>query len=149
MGGYAYTIAHVSSGEHVISAPLPLAVVVYGYKAWNSYGYAAGNYAMFASDLPQPVATRSKVLHTVFPNPLLARGTIWFELMAPEHVGLVVCDVTGRSVRTLLDRSIEAGTHSVIWNGLDDLGRPAPAGIYLCRLRAGSVGAVRQMTLLR
>ena len=43
-------------------------------------------------------------------------------------------DVTGRVVRTLADRTFEAGNHDAVWDGRDDTGRAAARGVYFARI---------------
>ena len=52
-----------------------------------------------------------------------------------------------RLVRTLLNESLEAGHHDVIWTGKDQAGRPVASGAYFYRLRAadGSVQSGRMV----
>ncbi len=77
------------------------------------------------------------------PNPFQARTTITFDLARSAPVSLVVYDVAGRRVRTLVDgAALDAGAHTADWNGLDDGGRRVPAGLYFARLSArGEAGA--------
>jgi flagellar hook assembly protein FlgD len=72
------------------------------------------------------------------PNPFQSRTTITFDLARSAPVSLVVYDVSGRRVRTLVDGAAElgAGAHTADWNGLDDGGRRVPAGLYFARLEA-------------
>ena len=50
---------------------------------------------------------------------------------------------------TLVDRDMPAGHHTVVWNGLDARGKPAPSGVYFYRIRAGTYSARNRMVLLR
>jgi len=56
--------------------------------------------------------------------------------------------VSGRRVRTLTDERRPAGRQRVVWDGRDDWGHEAPAGVYLLRL-TGSGVATRKVVLLR
>jgi len=73
----------------------------------------------------------------VLDNPLrAAHATLEFELASPGRARLVLCDVSGRVVRTLADRSFEAGRHQVPWDGTDDRGARLPRGVYFAQVRA-------------
>jgi len=50
-------------------------------------------------------------------------------------------------VRTLLDRTLAAGTHRIFWTGSDEAGRLLPAGTYFVRVAAG--GRVETARLVR
>jgi endonuclease I len=84
------------------------------------------------------------------PNPFGARTTIGFDLARREQVTLRIYDVTGRLVRTLANGSVlESGSHRLEWNGRDEGGAQLEAGLYFCRLGAGSASETRRMVLAR
>jgi hypothetical protein len=82
------------------------------------------------------------------PNPFGA-GTasvrIPVDLEESGPARLAVYDASGRRVRVLLDRALEAGSHTVSWDGRDDRGRRAVPGLYLYRLEAGGASASRRL----
>jgi flagellar hook assembly protein FlgD len=89
-----------------------------------------------------------------YPNPFNPATTIRFQLATAARVELTVFDVRGAIVSRLLQGERSAGQHAVIWDGLDDSGRPAASGVYLARLRVRERGGWRQsftqrMTLIR
>jgi len=70
-----------------------------------------------------------------FPNPFNPVTTISFRLAVPGAVRLSVYDVSGRLVRTLVDEGeMAAGDHQIVWNGLEQTGRAAAAGVYFYNL---------------
>ena len=75
--------------------------------------------------------------------------TIAFNLSGSGPVKLQVFDARGRLVRTLVDESRPAGPHRVSWDGKDNGGRSAAAGVYMYRLSAGEFTQQRKMTLLK
>ena len=83
------------------------------------------------------------------PNPFNPSTMITYEIKEPVHVRLQIFNVQGRLVRTLVDSKRNPGKHDAIWNGLDDVGRPAVSGIYFYRLVAGDFVQTKKMVLLR
>ncbi len=77
----------------------------------------------------------------VRPNPMMDGGTIRFSLPATDRVGLKIYNVQGALVKTLVDRSVDAGSHRIDWNATNDRGIKVTSGIYFIRLdtRRGSV----------
>ncbi len=74
-------------------------------------------------------------------NPFSGSTHIFFGVPGQMVVDLKVFDARGRCVRDLVDGPIEAGFHSVVWDGrASSAGRASP-GVYFLRLSAG--GAVR------
>jgi flagellar hook assembly protein FlgD len=52
-------------------------------------------------------------------------------------------------VRTLVDETRAAGPHRVDWDGKENGGRQAAAGIYMYRINAGDFTQQKKMTLLK
>jgi hypothetical protein len=71
------------------------------------------------------------------PNPFVASTRIAFALSSEARVRVEIFDVRGRKVRILADRVFPAGNHALGWDGGDDAGRPAPAGVFFARVTAG------------
>ncbi|MBL0175974.1 MAG: M4 family metallopeptidase [Ignavibacteria bacterium] len=87
-----------------------------------------------------------------YPNPFgagAASTTIAYALPDTRDVLLTVHDAMGRTVKVLARGHGNAGTHAAVWNGTDERGRSCPAGVYLCRLVAGSHTATRTMLLVK
>jgi flagellar hook assembly protein FlgD len=60
---------------------------------------------------------------------------IAFTLDKPGRVSLAIYDTKGIQVRTLRNAEpLEAGKHTIVWDGLDRNGQPAPAGDYTWKL---------------
>ncbi len=83
------------------------------------------------------------------PNPFNPSTTLSFTLPSPARAELAVYSVTGQWVRTLLDGTVSAGSHSVVWDGRDDSGKPVSSGVYLSRLTTGKRTATGKMVLVR
>jgi hypothetical protein len=99
---------------------------------------------------PRDAATFLKVarLFQNRPNPFSPETGIDFELPQAGHAELRVYGVDGRLILTLVDDTQEAGSHSVIWDGIDDAGQRVPGGIYFYQLIAPGVEESRRMILL-
>lgn len=90
----------------------------------------------------------SIALEQNYPNPFNAETKIDFHTDGGA-VSLQVYDLTGALVKTLVDRSFEAGYHSVVWDGLDEKGNEAASGVYFYRLSGSDGEHVMRMTLLK
>ena len=84
-----------------------------------------------------------------YPNPFNPATTIHFSLPRAQHVSLVVYDLLGREVATLIDGMKPTGLHAVSFSGVTDGGEPLPSGSYLYRLETGSQVQTRIMTLVK
>ncbi|UCH83657.1 MAG: T9SS type A sorting domain-containing protein, partial [Candidatus Latescibacterota bacterium] len=89
------------------------------------------------------------VLEQNIPNPFNPVTTIRFSLPSPSRVRLVVYDVKGRHIATLIDERLPAGQRRVAWNGRDSRGNPVSSGVYFYRLKTEDKTLSRKMVLLR
>jgi predicted outer membrane repeat protein len=83
------------------------------------------------------------------PNPFSNTTEITFFSPKRGDARLEVFNMNGDLVRTLVNSSIEAGQHSVIWNGTDEKGTAVASGTYTYRLTAGSNILTRTMVLVK
>ncbi|MBC8423330.1 T9SS type A sorting domain-containing protein [bacterium] len=97
-----------------------------------------------AAELPR--AVRFVGAH---PNPFNPRVTVVFTVGAPQRVRVRVVDARGRELARLVDRRYASGRHEVSWEGLDDEGRAAPAGVYFLRLEGDDGRDTAKISLLR
>ena len=69
-----------------------------------------------------------------FPNPFNSATLITYHLSSPGPVQLVIYNVLGQPVRTLVDQSQAAGSYQIRWDVLDQRGVSLSTGIYIARL---------------
>lgn len=79
-----------------------------------------------------------------FPNPFNPTTSIKFIIPEAVYVRLVVFNLVGQEVKTLVNGIMEAGEHIVDFDGTD-----LNSGIYIYQLEAGSFRKVMKMTLIK
>jgi hypothetical protein len=85
-----------------------------------------------------------------YPNPFNPETQIRFSIGNKENVKLIVYDMMGRQVSTLINgESFNPGFHAISWRGLDNLGNKVPSGVYIYRVVAGDYIADKKMILLK
>jgi enterochelin esterase-like enzyme len=85
-----------------------------------------------------------------YPNPFNSETLIRFFVDKEAFISIKIFNITVQTIRTLIAQQQLAGSHSVIWYGKDDFGKPQSSGIYFCQLMVdGFPAAVRRMVLLR
>lgn len=107
-------------------------------------------------DVPPAIQARvpsenqgTTILYANVPNPFNPATTISFEIARPGPVSLVVFDVAGHRVRTLLEEVRERGKHSVPWDGRDETGSLVGSGVYFYSLQHGGDRVTRRMLMLK
>ncbi|MDH4070727.1 MAG: choice-of-anchor D domain-containing protein, partial [Ignavibacteria bacterium] len=105
-------------------------------------------------DTPVDVTT-GKELPTEFsmapnyPNPFNPTTTIRYALPVASEVSVVVYDILGRMVKTLVSGEHEAGYHQASWDGTNNTGQIVGSGVYVYRIHAGSYTLTRKMLFIR
>lgn len=84
------------------------------------------------------------------PNPFTVQTAITCSVPFDAPATLDIFDLTGRKVRTLLDKQQTAGGEIfVYWDGCNDTGTPLSDGVYLSRLVSGGLIETCRLTLIR
>ncbi|MFC1552705.1 FlgD immunoglobulin-like domain containing protein, partial [Candidatus Latescibacterota bacterium] len=84
-----------------------------------------------------------------YPNPTNPSTHISFKVPRLSRVTIKIFDIFGREVRSLIDGNFEPGTHSVLWDGLNNSGLSISSGIYFYQMRSEDFVKVRKALLLR
>ncbi len=79
-----------------------------------------------------------------YPNPFNPVTMLEFQLPVETHVTLVIYDVLGREVETLINRKIETVRQRISWNASNN-----PSGVYFYKLTTEKFSAVRKMVLMK
>ena len=88
-------------------------------------------------------------LYQNYPNPFNPITTIRYDVPQVEHVRLIVYNLLGREVVTLVDKQKEAGRYSVLWNGTNKFGQPLSSGVYIYRIVSPSFTKTHKLVLLK
>ena len=83
-----------------------------------------------------------------FPNPAQSSTTIEFMLREEAELDLLIHDVSGRIVRSLIaGKQYNIGRHSISWDGNNNDGNPVSSGTYLCTLKTRDFGVTRTIQI--
>jgi hypothetical protein len=88
-------------------------------------------------------------LNSIHPNPFRQETTIRYTLPATTDVSLVIYDVRGRRVRTLVRTEKNAGSHTQLWDGTNDKRIKVGSGIYFVRLDADDLRQARKIIRIK
>ncbi|MFO7891341.1 MAG: T9SS type A sorting domain-containing protein [bacterium] len=89
------------------------------------------------------------ILQQNYPNPFNHYTVIGYGLPESEMVGLYIMNSRGQKVCTLVNNKVEAGYHTVDWNGKDENGRIVSSGIYFIVLATEENRLVRKALFLK
>jgi hypothetical protein len=146
-------------GDDLMPLVSSLAVTSHGYVdrmtvPGTSYEYqlvvhSRGSGTILSQRASATVPRAALAFHPITPNPFTSDATLSFSLAERGAVELTVYDVSGRRVATVFSGEKSAGDHAFHWNGVEDDGNRASAGIYFCRLRVGKETLTRKISLVR
>ncbi|HVP06337.1 MAG TPA: FlgD immunoglobulin-like domain containing protein, partial [Candidatus Acidoferrum sp.] len=84
-----------------------------------------------------------------YPNPFNPTTQISFALPKASQVELTVFNVLGQEVKTLVSGQMDAGSHTVVWDGTNSAGQSVSSGIYFYRISADQFSATKKMLMLK
>ncbi|MBS4029031.1 MAG: T9SS type A sorting domain-containing protein [Ignavibacteriales bacterium] len=84
-----------------------------------------------------------------YPNPFNPSTRITIEIPKQSSARLVIYNVNGEKIATVMDDVYNKGRYEVTWSGKDDFGFPVSSGIYFYKLEAGTFTMAKKMLLLK
>ena len=84
-----------------------------------------------------------------YPNPFNPATMIEFSVPQKSSVTINIYNTLGDKIKTLLSRTMNAGTHSVVWDATDDSNLTVAAGIYYYSIQADEFYEVRKMLYIK
>jgi flagellar hook assembly protein FlgD len=97
------------------------------------------------------VPVRRAAMNQNYPNPFnpVTRIVYWEPDGGKQRVDLVIYDVSGARVRTLVSGTVATGRHEVTWDGRNDQGQAVGSGVYFYKMIQENFKATRKMLLLK
>jgi len=85
-----------------------------------------------------------------YPNPFTSGGTtIEFDMPVTERITMVIMDIRGRVVRTLINKEERFGYQSVAWDAKNDDGDKVSSGVYFYQIRSDNFNAVGKLVFVK
>ena len=143
---------HIEAFAVGFTNPQRIAIGPEGADMWVAD--QTGLYRIFSTDPADWEAAKATLpvassLESNYPNPFNSSTQIPYRVSASGPVRLVIYNVLGQPMRTLVDGVQAAGAYQVPWDGRDHSGVRVASGVYLYRLQAGAVTQVRKMLVLQ
>ena len=84
------------------------------------------------------------ILSLAYPNPFNPTTTLSFALPTQAQVSLIVYNLQGREVISLVNQYMDAGYHSVVWNA-----DSYSSGVYFVKMQAGDFLKTQKLLLVK
>ena len=91
----------------------------------------------------------SYTLNQNYPNPFNPITDISFEAGISGEVSLVIYDILGNKVKTLVNGFVTPGNYVVSWDGTDNTGNNVSSGVYVYTLITSGEAISRKMLLVK
>ena len=88
-------------------------------------------------------------LHQNYPNPFNPITTIPFDIVSNDQITLMIYNIRGEMVRTLVNSNLNPGSYEVRWNGKSDSGINMSAGMYFIELKGTNFRETNKMIYLK
>ena len=89
------------------------------------------------------------VLHQNYPNPFNPTTTLRYDIPEEGNVSIMVYDMMGREIRTLIKDHLPAGYHYLKWDGTNNKGSHVAAGLYIYIMQTKDHRDLKKMILLK
>ncbi|MCK4694493.1 MAG: T9SS type A sorting domain-containing protein [Candidatus Cloacimonetes bacterium] len=112
------------------------------------------NHSVFRADIAELVSVHKVTVIPCteianYPNPFNAHTTISYSIPSDGNVELIIYNIKGQKVKTLINGIQPSGVYNVTWNGKDEIGKDVTSGIYFYKLRTQQNELTRKMLLLK
>ena len=97
-----------------------------------------GNYTI-SSEIPKEFK-----MYENYPNPFNPTTSIKYDIANNSFVKLMVYDVTGKEIETLVSDNLQAGRYEATWSGSN-----FASGVYFAKIEAGSYKHIVKMIMLK
>ena len=120
-----------------------------GSNNWEQLSPTPGGSNSLLDVLSAPSLPQQFALHQNYPNPFNPSTTIRYELPEQTQVQVLIYDLRGRLIRTLVSESQTAGYKMLNWDGNNDNGISVSTGVYLYSIQTPDFQNTKKMVLLK
>jgi|GEM_PF-472390 len=139
-GGYYIMLAPLRQGSHTVHFS--------GHTTFMGSDFTLN--ITYHINVGDPAAGPALQAGRVAPNPMNPRAKLSFTTTKPGPVRVDVYDLSGRLVRTLMERPLlEAGRHDLIIDGKTSTGGSMASGVYYYRVRSADGTSLGRFAIVR
>ncbi|MGD9380774.1 MAG: T9SS type A sorting domain-containing protein, partial [candidate division WOR-3 bacterium] len=121
-----------------------------GWHAWTPYDFMIRT--MTAAEVGVSEFKNGAANRFLFcapqPNPFTTNLKLRFSMPHSGKVAIKAYDITGRIVATVIDETLDAGAHEIIWQGIDDNQCKVSSGIYFLRVNYENENITRKVIVV-
>lgn len=116
----------------------------YFYEIYDDVEYSVGRGTIHSNNVPVITSLKAN-----YPNPFNPETTICYSLSKESMVEIIVFNLKGQKVKSLISETKQPGKYKIIWNGRNENDQSVSSGIYFYRMRTKEYTEMRKMLLLK
>lgn len=128
---------------------------IQGDTLWGVGGYSLSRHLITAvwNDVEESdqatIPPQTPQLSIPWPNPFNPSVTIPYALPATTETTISIYNILGQRITQLVNRTMDAGYHHVVWNGRSQTGLPVASGVYFVTMEADGFFKTRKIVLMK
>jgi endo-1,4-beta-xylanase len=126
---------------------LPYTVMRSGIEELGSFGI--GKFRDITDVGENIIIPKKFELFQNYPNPFNPSTAINYFIPKSSNIKIVIYNMLGVKVRTLIDNYQTAGNHTTVWDSKDDYYNSVASGIYFYQLESGDINIQKKMILIK
>lgn len=92
---------------------------------------------------------RNQFIISNFPNPFNDRTNINFKISAPNFVRIMIYNIMGGEIKTLVNEWKPMGSYQISWDGKDANGINLPSGLYILQIQSSEANQTKKIILMK
>ncbi len=89
------------------------------------------------------------ILSYNYPNPFNPSTTISFSIPEESKIELIIYNIKGQHIKSLIKNYFQKGNHSIVWDGKDANGKQVSSGVYFYKLITNTKEYQKKMLLMK
>lgn len=116
------------------------------------------DYKIVSGDMNYVISKSEEILDNIpdryslsqnYPNPFNSKTYLDYEIPKRSNVTIIIYNILGKQVKTLVNDEKNYGSYSIFWNGFDQLGNEVSTGVYFVKMITNSFVQTKKMLLLK
>lgn len=120
-----------------------------GSDNWQYFNATTPGASNISSESIETIYDKSFKLYQNFPNPFNYKTLIKFTLTKNDFVEIIIYNINGIPIKTLVSRKFPIGTHQIYWDGRNNFGNIVPTGIYFYRMSSNIYSEIYKAVFIK
>ena len=150
VGDLHHYLIYSLEGKSIPNGEITLLKTQHPFKVVNFIASNANHKSVHVKyDYDDSILPKTLILKKNYPNPFNPVTNIDIENQVADHVRLIIYDISGRYIASLVDRFLNVGSYTYQWDGKDSYGQSVASGMYISALTNSTSTQTQKMLLLK